>query len=153
MFMWSHWSCTVSLSVLCLQELIITTYLKNIHSKIVYIFCTDLFLKVRQHCCWVSIVVDKKKLICVNVDDFKTVVVILMCQNIEFANFHKTSRKVKYWHLQRFIHWMCSWTILVHWVFLKAMIVKLCVRNSSIEKKQIDKFEFDVYWLKLRWYL
>jgi len=77
--MWFHWNYTVFLNAFCLQELIITACLKNTYNRIVYIFCTDLFLKVRHHCCWVSIVVDKKKLICVNVDDFKTVVVILMC--------------------------------------------------------------------------
>jgi hypothetical protein len=31
-----------------------------------------------------------------------------------------------------------QWTTLIHWTFLQTMIVGLCVRNSSYEKKQID---------------
>ena len=94
-----------------------------------YTFCNGLFLRVRHHCCWVSNVINKKKLICVNVDDFRTVVVTLTRQKVDFANFCKTSREVRFWHLQRF----------VHWTFLQTMIVGLCVRNSSYEKKQIDQ--------------
>ena len=32
-----------------------------------------------------------------------------------------------------------QWTTLIHWTFLQTMIVGLCVRNSSYEKKQIDQ--------------
>ena len=127
--MWSCWGCTVSLSALCLQELIITVCLKDTCSRMTYTFCNDLFLRVRHHCCWVSNVVNKKKLICVNVDDFRTVVVTLTRQKVDFANICKTSREVRSWCLQSFIHW----------TFLQTMIVGLCVRNSSYEKKQIDQ--------------
>ena len=63
----------------------------NICSELIYILCSNLFSRLRHHCCWASIVDNKKNLICVNVDDFKTVIVTLIHQKIEFADFYKIS--------------------------------------------------------------
>ena len=50
-----------------------------------------------------------------------------------------------------------QWTTLIHWTFLQTMIVGLCVRNSSYEKKQIDQslslslsdmFNHQICWLQ-----
>ncbi len=50
----------------------------NIYSKLIYTLYSNLFSRLRHHHHWVSIVVNKKNLIYMNVNDFRTVIVTLI---------------------------------------------------------------------------